>query len=232
MISRTTVFMILLGLVFSAAAHDEPVVHYDHITLSANASKEVPQDELQVTLYAVSDSEEARTSADEVGTRIHKALSILNSEAGISTQTGSFNTHPVYKKQKITGWRSRQTLEVKSTNAKLLSELIGRVQNYVLLENIRYNVSEQVRRFAENQLIEEAMENFQHRARLVTSNLRREKYRVVDMNISTSHPRPNVMQARAMASLAEAAPAPDIQAGKQHIQVNINGTIEVQLKNK
>jgi len=231
MISRMPVFIILLGQLFYAYAH-EPVVHYDHITLSAAASKEVPQDELQVTLYAMSDSEEAKTTADEVSTRIHKALSILNSESGISTQTGSFNTHPIYKKQKITGWRSRQTLEVKSTNAKLLSQLIARVQNYVLLENIRYNVSEQVRQHTENQLIDKAMENFQHRARLVTSSLRREKYRLVDMNISTSHPRPHIMQARAMTSHEDAAAAPAIQAGKQRIQVNINGKIEIQLKNK
>jgi len=231
MISRSSVFIILLGHMLLAAAHELPV-HYDHITLSASASKEVPQDELQVTLYAVSESDEAKTTADEVSTRILKALSILNSESGISTQTGIFNTHPIYRKDKITGWRSRQTLEVKSSSPKLLSQLIGRVQNHVLLENIRYNISEQVRRITENQLIDKAMENFQHRARLVTSSLRREKYRLVDMNISTNHPRPNLIQARTMmASHAESAASPAIQAGKQRIQVNINGTIEVQLKN-
>ena len=211
-------------------AHEIPV-HYDRISLTASAEKKVPHDELQVTLYATSDAEDARTTSDEVSERIHKALSILNSESGISTQTGSFNTHPVYRKQKITGWRSRQSLEVKSSDSALLSQLIGRVQNIVQLENIRYNVSEQLRRITENQLIEKAMQNFQHRARLVTSSLRREKYRLVDMTINTSHPRPNLVQARTMATM-ESAATPAIQAGKQLIQVTINGTVEVQLKNK
>ena len=222
----------LLAFTFNAVTHAHEIpVHYDRISLTASAGKQVAQDELQVTLYAMSDAEEARTTSDEVSERIHKALSILNSESGISTQTGSFNTHPIYRKQKITGWRSRQSLEVKSTNPKLLSQLIGRVQNYVQLESIRYDVSEQVRRITENQLIEKAMQNFQHRARLVTSSLRREKYRLVDMTINTGHPRPNLVQARTMAAM-ESATAPPIQAGKQLIQVTINGTIEVQLKNQ
>jgi predicted secreted protein len=229
---KLPVFLLLLGLSLSSIAHDLPP-HYDHITLSASASKEVPQDELRITLYAVSESDNPKASAEEVSERIHKALSILNSESGISTQTGSFSTHPVYNKQQITGWRSRQTLDVKSNNSKLLSQLIGRVQNYVLMDNIRYNVSDQTRRMTENQLIDEAMQNFLHRARLVTTSLRREQYRLVDMNISTSQARPNLMHARVMASHESAADSPPaIQAGKQLIQVNVSGKIEVQLKNK
>ena len=153
MIIRVLATLALLCLCLPANAH-ETLPHYDHVSLSASASKEVPQDELQITLYAVSEADNAKTTSDEVSNRVHKALSILNNKKDITTQTGSFNTHPVYRKQKITGWRSRQTLEVKSTNAAELSQLLGRLQNHVLIENIRYNVSEQSRRLVENQLIE------------------------------------------------------------------------------
>lgn len=222
----------LLGFCVNASAHEEQV-HYDHISLSASASKEVPQDELRVTLYAFSESDDPQATADEVSERIHKALAILNSEKAVSTQTGSFSTHPVYQKQQVIGWRSRQSLDVKSNKPRLLSKLINRLQNYVLIENIRYDVSEQTRRLVENQLIDQAVQNFLHRARLVTTSLRREQYRLVDMNISTTHPGPRMLRARTMASHEDAAGSPPaIQAGKQLIQVNINGKIELQLKNK
>ena len=231
MITRVLATLSLLCLYLTANAHEIPI-HYDHVSLSANASKEVPQDELQVTLYAVSEADDAKTTSDEVSSRVHKALSILNNTKDLTTQTGSFNTHPVYRKQKITGWRSRQTLEVKSTNAAELSQLLGRLQNHVLIENIRYNVSEQSRRLTENQLIDEAIANFQHRARQITNGMQRKKYRLVDMNISTSHPRPQLMHARMATSMAESSSAPPIQSGKQRIEVTISGKIEVQLNNQ
>jgi len=230
-ITRVLTTLALLWLCLPVNAHETPP-HYDHVSLSASASKEVRQDELQVTLYAVSEADDARITSDEVSSRIHKALSILNNKKNLTAQTGSFNTHPVYAKQKITGWRSRQILEIKSTNVAELSQLLGRLQNHVLIENIRYNVSEQSRRLIENKLIDEAIQNFQHRARLITNGMRRKKYRLVDMNISTSHPRPQLIQARMATSMADSSSAPAIQSGKQRIQVTVSGKIEVQLNNK
>ena len=230
MIARVFATLLILSLCLPVNAHDISP-HYDHVSLSASASQEVPQDELQVTLYAVSEADDAKTTSDEVSDRIHKALSILNIK-DITAQTGSFNTTQVYRKQKITGWRSRQTLEVKSTNGTELSPLLGRLQNHVLIENIRYDVSEQGRGLIENQLIDEAIENFQHRARLITTSMHRKKYRLVDMNISTSHPRPQLMHARMASSMTEDSATPPIQSGKQLIQVTVSGKIEVQLNNK
>lgn len=110
--------------------------------------------------------------------------------------------------------------------------MLGRLQNHVLIESIRYDVSEQRRRLIENQLIDEAINNFQDRARQITNGMHRKKYRLVDMNISTSHPRPQLMHARMASNMAETSSAPPIQSGKQLIQVTVNGKIEVQLNNK
>jgi len=222
---------LFLAFYLPASAHDMPI-HYDHVSLTASASQEVPQDELMITLYAVSEADDAKTTSDEVSNRIMKALSILNTEKDITTKTGGFNTRPVYRKQKITGWRTRQTIEIKSINVAIVSQLLARLQDHVLIESMRYEVSKQTRRQAENQLIEEAMNNFRYRARLVTTSLQRQKYRLVDLNISTNQQRPHFAQARSMAMMADSVSAPPIQAGKQRIQVTINGKIEVQLNNK
>ena len=230
MIARLLFPLALMCCSQLAYAHDV-TEHYDHISLAASASKEVNQDELQLTLYALSESEDARSSVAEVSNRIRKALAALNARPAVRAQTGSFTTHPVYHKQQITGWRSRQTIIVKSQDAALLSQLLGQLQPYVQLDNMRYEISENVRQQVENDLITAAIKNLQERARLVTNSLGRQKYRLVDMNISTSQPRPQLLQARAMSARTDAAVAPAIQPGTRQVQVLINGKIEVQLNN-
>jgi predicted secreted protein len=82
----------------------------------------------------------------------------------------------------------------------------------------------------ENELIQSAIKGFRQRADLVTSSLDREKYRIVDMTISTQDHWPQPRAVRALRATAESAVAPPIQSGTQKVQVTVNGKIEVQLK--
>jgi|GEM_PF-6838088 len=59
MITRVFTTLFILCLCMPVNAH-EVALHYDHVSLSASASQEVPQDELQVTLYAVSEADDAK----------------------------------------------------------------------------------------------------------------------------------------------------------------------------
>ena len=227
--SRVLIVLFAILALPPAWAH-EPVVHYDHISLAASASIEVPQDQLRVTVYALAESEDAQNSATSVSNRINKALAIINQHQEMTAQTGSFTTHPVYQKQTITRWRSRQNIQITSMQAAKLSQLLGKLQQYVQLENIQYQVSDQKRQQTENDLISKALKNFQQRAELVTSGLGRDKYRIVDMTVSTQNHIPRPMATRAVSAMAEAAVAPAIQAGKQKVEVTVSGKIELQLK--
>ena len=70
--SRVLIIFLAALALPSAWAH-EPDVHYDHISLSASATIEVPQDQLMVSVYALAESEDAQNSADTVNKRISKA---------------------------------------------------------------------------------------------------------------------------------------------------------------
>jgi predicted secreted protein len=157
-------------------------------------------------------------------------LEFLKQEKGISVQTGSFNTQPVYNKQQIVGWRSRQSITVKSTDATRLSDLLGKLQEHVQIEHIGYGVSDEGRAKAEDQLIRLAIGNFNARARLVSGEMGSRDYRLVNMNVSTSQQGPIIHRTMAMMERADANVAPPIKAGTQNIQVTIQGSIELQLK--
>lgn len=225
-----TLLLAFIAVFHSNAHSHETQTHYDRVSLNASSSIKVPQDELQATLYAISEGEEADKTAAEVSQHMQRALSILERQKEIKAQTGSFSTQPVYSKDKITGWRTRQNLQLKSSNAAQLSQLLGRLQNHLSIQNIRYGVSEAERTKAENILIETALKNFQHRARLITHSMHREKYRLIDINISSSHTSPRAIHpVRAAANDAEKIPATPIQAGTEKMEIMINGTIEMQM---
>ncbi len=211
----------------TASAHETEVA-YDRVSLSASASIEIQHNELQATLYAMSEGEDASTTATEVSQRMQKALSILERQKEIKTQTGSFTTQPAYSKDKITGWRTRQTLQLKSSDATQLSQLLGRLQNHLSIKKIQYGVSDAEWAKSENILIETALKNFQHRARLVTHSMHREKYRLIDINISS--PPIGLRTMRSATVTADNSEAtPPIQAGTEKMEIIVNGTIEMQI---
>ncbi|TNF97967.1 MAG: DUF541 domain-containing protein [Gammaproteobacteria bacterium] len=226
--SHALCFATLAILTTIASAHDTPLT-YDRVNLSASAAMEVEQDELRATLYALNEGENAGKTADAVSRDMQQALQIVHRLKGITAQTGNFSTQPVYRKQRISGWRSRQNLSLKSTDSRALSELVGKLQQYLSVQNINYQVSDEKRQIAEDELTKKAIKNFKDRAQLITSNLGKRNYRLVNMNVSSNSPHqpPVVMRAMAMENKSI---APQIQAGTQRIQININGTIEIQIE--
>ncbi|MCW8946519.1 MAG: SIMPL domain-containing protein, partial [Sedimenticola sp.] len=88
--------------------------------------------------------------------------------------------------------------------------------------------SPELRLQVQDRLTAQAIHAFKARADLVTKEMGRQGYRMVQMHINENglSPRPYSMQG--MALRAEAAPA--MEAGTQRLEVQINGTIELQVK--
>ena len=93
---------VCLNLIHAAHAHGFSAqwltdwLTYDRVNLSASASMEVAQDELQATLYALNEGENAGETADAVSHDIQQALQIIFSQKAIIAQTGSFNLTPIF----------------------------------------------------------------------------------------------------------------------------------------
>lgn len=143
-------------------------------------------------------------------------------------QTAGYQTSPIYQKERIGGWRVKQSIRLESTDAAKLGGLLGELQQQLHLESIDYETSPQRRKEAENGLIKEALGAFRQRAELLTRELGRSRYRIVALRVDTGGVpvRPMAPGIRAMAAEA-AAPVP-IEAGTQRIEVNVSGTIELQ----
>lgn len=204
---------------------------YDRIHLSASASMEVENDTLSAQLYAQQEGSDLPGLADAVNRRISQAVERIKAEDGVKLQTQGYQTYPIYTQQRVTGWRVRQTLRIESRDADKLSRLLSELQSSLALESVNYSVSSEQREVAEEKLIGEAIRSFQKRAEQVTRHLGRSDYRLVEMRINTSEQtvQPIRMRASMMAMEASVAP-PSLEAGSQTVQVEITGTIELEIQ--
>ena len=229
---RTTILSTLTSLAMLAAstgvAAHEPVLHYDRINLSASAGRDVPTDTTIAIMFKQHQSSDQAASTDEVNQAITWAITQAKASSGIKVSTSAYRTQAIYRDQHIQAWRVFQTIRLESTDSPKLAALIGILQKRLAVQSLNNALSVDARKAAEEGLIAEALNSFQARARGVAQTLGRQGFRIVDLNINASGGRqqPMLRSAMAMESRSKAA-APSIEGGDQRVEVQINGTVEL-----
>ncbi|MGF1545699.1 MAG: SIMPL domain-containing protein [Thiotrichales bacterium] len=211
-------------------AGDNGKTHYDRISLSASASDRVDNDLATVTLNAQEDGGFPSELANKVNQRIQWGVDTVKQRPGMKVQTQAYSTQPVYRDNRITGWRVSQSIAVESRDIAGVSELLSVLQSRLNLQGMHFSVSPASREAKENELITQALAAFEKRAGLVAENLKRGGYKIVDLQISTADfaPQPRFMARGMMAEAAMDVAAPSMEAGESTITVTVNGVVELQ----
>ena len=212
---------LILALPVSAA---EAPIRYDQIDLSAQASTQVDNDTLIAVLYAQQEGDDLNALTDGVNRAITQAVKQAKSAEGVTVQTLGYQTSPIYQQQRLSGWRVRQSIRLESRQSGRLSQLLS-------LDSLSYAVSTERQQSVEDQLIAQAIDAFQHRAKLVAERLGHKRYRLVEMSINTGSQMPQPQRVRAsMMALESPVAAPSLEAGSQTLRVEVSGRIELQLQ--
>ena len=228
-LSRSVVLVLLSVFAWQTWANDAPLT-YDRIDFSVVAARQVENDTLVAILYAQREGEDTGRLVDEVNRAIQWGLAQARKAAGLKIQTLDYRTNPVYRNQKLQGWRVSQSIRLESRDSSQLSRILGILQERLAVRSIQYEVSPARRAQVETELIGEAIEQFTKRAELITDALDRKGYRLVRMNVNTSFSPPPRRAPHLMAMRAEAAAAaPELAAGTQSLQVHVSGTIELKI---
>ena len=234
---RNSVRLIMILMLFMAQplfAEETPV--YDRVNLSAEASTEVENDTLVAELYLEHQAKTAAEAAQVINSAISWGIEKARSIENTKVRTLDYTTTPVYSTTKSSGqvhtpkimaWRVSQAMRVESTDTDQLSKLITDLQERLAIRHIGYQVSKSLREITETALIDQAIIAFQNRADQIAGAFGREKYSLVQVNISTSGTRPPVPDVRSMAmEMARSAPVA-VEAGSSTLKASINGTIEL-----
>lgn len=219
---------VLLFAALSATAQ-VPETLFNLVSLSAQAEREIPNDLLSATLAAEAEGTDPAQLADGVNRSMQRALATALSYKSVKTQSGGYQTTPVYDKNRVVRWRVRQELRLESPDFAAATELIGKLQANLVVSGLTLSVSGETRRKAENALIAEALAAFDERARVVREAMKAKGHRVRDLQVSPGGmpPRPAfAMAARGVASESVAQPA--LEPGSTRILISVSGTIQLQ----
>jgi predicted secreted protein len=213
-----------------ALAHDADPT-YDRINFRVSASQEVENDTLVAVMYYERSGQQPTAMAGDVNRTISQAVDTAKKNGAIKVQTLNYRQEPLYKNQKVVGWKVRQSIRLESMDVTALSTLIGELQQRLSVASLNYTVSPDVRARVEDALITRALARFAERGKLIAAELGRPDYRIVNMDVATNRTAPGPVRMRAVATMAESSSVgpPTLEAGVQTITVQVSGTIELEV---
>jgi predicted secreted protein len=229
---RVAVLCLFWGAVASPSLADQPLT-YDRVSFAVTSERQVQTDEVAAVLAAQRQGAKAAELAREVNGLVTWGLKQAKEVPKVQVQTLAYETVPVYLKGSLSGWRVTQSIRLRARDAAVISELIGRLQERLLLQSVDYVVSDDRRKAAEADLIGRTLDAFKARARLIAERMGQPHYRMVEMHVNTGGQPPTPLFRSAPVGRAAAAEAstpvpPSIGAGMQTLRVGISGVIELQ----
>jgi predicted secreted protein len=210
-------------LLAGCASAGEKQDAFEVVSFEAQASREVPNDQLVAVLAVELHGPDPVALAKTANARMGEALKAAAGVAAVKARSGNYQTFPRYdRNQRIEGWQLSQELRLESADFEAAARLIGRLQETLVVRSMAVRLSPEARRAAEDALIAEAIAAFHARAERVRAAMKAAGYRIRTLSIGTGGgqpPRP--FEARAMAQ------AVAVEPGESQVNVTASGSIQL-----
>lgn len=199
------------------------------VSMSESAQRELRRDRLRIELRAEQAGRDPARVQAEVNRVMAAALARARAAAtgaGLRVETGGYAIHQErVGDTKETTWRARQGLSLVGTDAAAMLQLAGQLQQDGLLASgMGWELGDEARRAAEQELLGEAIARLRARADAVATALGGRFLRfatvVVDPQRGFDRPMPRMAMPMAMAAPA-AAPEVAAEAGMEVVRVAV-----------
>lgn len=204
------------------------------LTLAAQASAEVPQDLLAITLAAQRDGADAAAVQSQLRQVLDNALNEARKAqrpGQLDVRTGQFSLSPRYSnKGQIAGWTGRAELVLEGRDSAAISQLAGRLSGAMPVAHVMHGLSREAREKAEAEVAAAAIQRFKQRAEEYVRQFGFGGYslREVNVGLADGMPPPQPMFRRAMAAQAGAVDeSVPVEAGKATVTVTVNGSVQM-----
>lgn len=230
------------ALLLAAAVHAAPPLAVlqsapqNVVNLSAEASREVPQDLLSITLAVTREGTEAAT----VQSQMRQALDAALTEARkvvrpgqLDLRTGGFSLYPRYSPKPvggnaINGWQGRAELVIEGSDTAAISQLAGRLTG-LTVARVAFSLSREAREKVEAEVAALAIGRFKARAESYAQQFGFGSYSLREVAVGGAEsgglPQP-MYRAAAMSARAGDESQP-VEPGKTTVSVTVNGSIQL-----
>jgi predicted secreted protein len=220
---------LVLAPLAQAGAHPDmpdPRQERPQATLAAQASAEVPQDTVQVTLAAeVSGASQAQVS-DQLNARLEGVMKEAKGHSGIQARSGSYRIWPMTDRDgRVSEWRGHAEILLESQDFPAASQLAARLADRMPIAGMVFSVSRERQAAEEQKLMRQAVKAFQDRAQALTQALGFGAYRLHSVDLGGEGDAPAAPMPRMMSAMAADKIAAPIEGGNQTLSVSVRGTI-------
>jgi predicted secreted protein len=208
------------------------------VNLSAEASREVPQDLIAITLAASREGADAATVQGQLRQVLDAALADARKAArpgALEVRTGGFNLSPRYASKPgtaptISGWQGRAELVIEGSDTAAISQLAGRL-TALTVARVGYGLSREARDRVEAEVAAQAIGRFKDRAESHARQFGFASYSLREVSVNGAEsggPMPAPMYRAAAAPMsAMADQAQPVEPGKTTVSVNVSGSIQL-----
>ena len=228
-LSGAVLLSTLMGISYNASAETDQKPQYRLIQLQADATREVTNNQMEAVLFTELNSNSPAELSQNITKVLNEAMRQAAKYPQVKVSTGAQSTYPVYDdKNKLKSWRSRAQIELKSIDFKATSDLIAALQNNMQVQSINFSVSDSERKRVENELMVEASQAFQQRARLLQQSWQATGYELVSLDLNAvNNERPPIMYAMKARGAADAMESQNVQGGNSELRVNASGSVQL-----
>ncbi|MDE1182920.1 SIMPL domain-containing protein [Paraburkholderia sp.] len=214
-----------------ARAQNAPYQPAGVLSLNAQASAEVPQDVVNITLFYEQEASDPSSLTNTLNQRAESALQKAKGVSGVTARTGSFSIQPSTDRDgRISAWRGRTEVVLESHDFAAASKLAGQMASIMQVGNVQFSLSPESQRAAEQKLTGEAIASFRQQAASSAQAFGYSGYSIREVNVGHNGavmPRPMMMMsARGMAADAKVASMP-LEAGTSTVTVNVSGSVQM-----
>jgi len=201
------------------------------LSLSAQASAEVTQDVVTITLFFEQEASDPGSLTTTLNQRADAALQKARGVAGVSARSGQFSIFPAVDRDgRISTWRGRTEVVLESHDFAAASKLAGDISPLMQVGNVQFSLSPEAQRTAEQKLSSEAIASFREQATAATRAFGYSSYSIREVNVSQGGmmPRPvMMMSARVMSTDAKASPPMPLEGGTATVTVHVSGSVQM-----
>ncbi len=232
--------MLCLGTALAQPAPTTPLAAAPHnvVTLSAEASAEVAQDLLSITLGTTKEGADAAAVQSQLRQALDAALAEARKAARpklLEVRTGAFSLVPRYSSKPnggntITGWQGRAELVIEGSDMAAISQLAGRL-NTLTVDRLAFNLSREAREQVEAEVASQAIGRFKARAESYSKQFGFGGYSLREVSVGGGEVGGAAPQYRMRALAAPmTAEAQPVEAGKAQVSVTVSGSIELRVR--
>ncbi|MGA0584038.1 MAG: SIMPL domain-containing protein [Castellaniella sp.] len=218
-------WLVLVAAALPAAAHetgsDEP-----RASLSAEASSEIGQDTVEITLAADLSGASQSGVAEALNQRLDSVMKQAKGHQGIEARSGSYRIWPTNDREgKIAEWRGQAEIVLESRDFPAVSKLAASLGDRMPIAGLAFSISHERRAAEEQKLLGQAVEAFKVRAQALTQALGFAGYRLRTIELGGQGAMPPAPMPRMMSAMAADKVAAPVEGGRERISVSVQGTI-------